>query len=228
MTEKIKKGDFVELTYTGRVKSNNEIFDLNDEKVAKENNLHNPKMKYEPTVVCVGRREVIEGLDDALDGKHEGEEFEISIVPEKAFGKRDSKLYQLVNAAKFKKSEMTPVPGMSVTINNMPAIIRSVSGGRIMVDFNHPLAGKEVSYKVRVGKLVRDPQRQVASILKVLINRDVKVTVEGEKASVDFEVPEQIAKEVEKGICECVSAVKMVEFKKPAAKKELSKKEQEE
>ncbi len=218
MAEKIKKGDFVELTYTGRIAATKEIFDLNDEKVAEKVRLHQKGEKYEPAVICVGRRNVIEGLDDALEGKQEGDGFEVTIPAEKAFGKRDPKLCQLVNASKFKGDNMRPYPGMQITVNNMPALVRSVSGGRIMVDFNHPLAGKDVLYQVTVGKLVTEPKRQVENLLKMLLQlKDVKVDVEGDLAKVDLEIPEMLAPQLEKSILECVKGLKKVEFKKPSS-----------
>ena len=44
----IKKGDFIEMDFIGKIKETNDIFDLTNEKEAKANNLFNPKAKYGP------------------------------------------------------------------------------------------------------------------------------------------------------------------------------------
>ena len=65
----IKKGDFVELEYMGRLKETNEIFDLTNAEDAKKNNVYNDKLKYSSKVVCVGNNILVKGLDEFLEGK---------------------------------------------------------------------------------------------------------------------------------------------------------------
>src|SRR3989344_5225405 len=91
MMAKIKKGDFIELDYTARIKLNNQIFDLTSEDVAKKNNIFNPKSKYKPLIICVGDLDVIPGLDESLVGKETGKEYKIEVGFDKAFGKKDTK-----------------------------------------------------------------------------------------------------------------------------------------
>ncbi|MEM4266845.1 MAG: FKBP-type peptidyl-prolyl cis-trans isomerase, partial [Candidatus Nanoarchaeia archaeon] len=63
----VKLYDFIEINYVGRFKDNNQIFDLTDAKIAKENNF-NPKLNFKPVIICVGNGDVVKGLDDALVG----------------------------------------------------------------------------------------------------------------------------------------------------------------
>ena len=75
----IKKGDFIEIEYTGRLKEEGFVFDTTDEKIAKEHDLYNSKAAYGPLTICVGEHHVIHGLDEALIGKEKGSyEFIIS------------------------------------------------------------------------------------------------------------------------------------------------------
>ena len=62
----IKKGDFVELDYTAKVKEGNFVFDTTSAAVAKETSSFNPKFKYQPIIICVGEQQLIKGLDAAL------------------------------------------------------------------------------------------------------------------------------------------------------------------
>ena len=68
----VKKGDFIELDFIGRLKENNKIFDLTDEKVARDNNIYNPEVRYKPIVICVGEKNVVPSLDKSLEGKETG------------------------------------------------------------------------------------------------------------------------------------------------------------
>ena len=68
----IKKGDFIELDYTGRLKDDKIVFDTTVEETAKASNVYNDKFKYKPTIICVGEAHLIKGLDDFLIGKNPG------------------------------------------------------------------------------------------------------------------------------------------------------------
>ncbi|MFH0752761.1 MAG: peptidylprolyl isomerase [archaeon] len=212
---KIKKGDFVKIKYVGRLKDDNYIFDLNDEEVAKKENIYNDKVEYKPFTVCVGQKDVVKGLDEALVGKEPKEKFSVELQPEDAFGKKDPKFMQLVSAKKFKEKNMRPYPGMPITINNTPGIVKTVSGGRIMVDFNHPLASREVKYDVEILEVVTDDAEKVKAIAEMHLGmKNPKVTVEGNVAKIDNEFPEQLHVPVGKSIIERVPTLKKVEFKK--------------
>ena len=56
----------------------------------------------------------------------------------------------------FKKQGMKPEVGMAITSDGTTGIIRSVSGGRVRVDFNHELAGKNLEYDIKVIKVIDD------------------------------------------------------------------------
>lgn len=212
---KVKKGDFVSIRYVGRVRGTNHVFDLNDDEVARKEGIYNGKAVYKPLAVCVGQKDVVKGLDEALVGKEVGKKFAVELKPEDAFGRRDPKFMQLVSASKFKDQDMQPFPGMQVTVNDTPGIVKTISGGRILVDFNHPLAGKEVRYEVEVLKVVTDDAEKVKSIAELHLGmRDPKVAVENGIARIDHEFPEQLVQAVEKSIIERVPSLKKVEFRK--------------
>ena len=65
------------------------------------------------------------------------------------FGKRKPELIRLVKISEFRKRGINPIPGLIVNINGFPAVILSVSGGRVLVDFNNPLAGKKIKIVVK-------------------------------------------------------------------------------
>lgn len=196
MTETIKKKDFVEVDYTGKL-TEGLVFDTTVEKVAKENNLHSPNMKYSPTIICVGEKQIIPGLDEELEGKEIGKEYTVTLPPEKAFGKRDIKNMKIVPAGTFKEHKIEPRPGLQVEIDGEMGTITKVSGGRIIVNFNHPLAGKEVIYTFKVNRKIEDDKEKAAVFLSSVLRipkENITVEVKENKATVTLpaDLPVQI------------------------------------
>lgn len=191
---KLQKGDFVEIEYTGRLKDSNEVFDTTDEAVAKSNNLHNPKIKYGPLIICIGQRDVLKGLDDQLEGKETEKTYTLTLQPENAFGKKQAKLIQLIPTSKFTKNNIKPFPGLQVNADGMLGIIKTVSGGRTLVDFNHPFSSKEILYDLKINKIITDDKEKVSSIVELLgRNKPKEVTINEKKATVKTEdLPPQI------------------------------------
>ena len=154
MAEIIKKHDFVELEYTGKLKDSGMIFDTTDEGIAKKENIYNKNMIYGALVICVGEAQILKGLDEQLEGKEIGKQITVDISPEQGFGKKDASLLKLVPMTLFKKQDIMPMPGLQVNIDGAIGTIRTVTGGRIIVDFNHPLSGKYLIYEVKVNKKI--------------------------------------------------------------------------
>jgi len=194
---KIKKGDFIEIDYIGKLAFNNQIFDLTDEKLAKENKLYDNKMKYGPIIICVGERNVIAGLDDELINKEIGQEIKVTLKPEQAFGKKNPKLIKTISKGAFKKQEMDPYPGMQIQLGNALAIVRNVSGGRVIVDMNHPLAGRELIYEVKIHKKVDDSKEKVSCLLRfgmMLSEKHYSLEIKEKivEITVDRVIPEEV------------------------------------
>jgi len=210
----IKIKDFVEIEYTGKIKEDNIVFDTTSEKIAKENNMFNENVDYGPVVVCVGQEHVLKGIDNVLVGKEPGE-FKIDLKPEEAFGKKDAKLIQLIPSSKFKQQKIQPVPGLQVNIDGIFGIIKTASGGRTLVDFNHPLSGKELSYDVKVNKIVNDDNEKVKAYLKLVYSiKDCEVKIEEGNAKVEVktELNQKVKEEANKKITEAIPTIKKVEF----------------
>src|SRR3989344_6672949 len=151
---KTKLGDFIEIDYIGKIKEENIIFDLTDENTAKQNNLYHEGHVYKPIVICLGKKDLVKGLDNFLIDKEQNKEYEVEIQPEDAFGKKNQELIKLLPTSVFTKQNIQPYPGLHVNLNNLTAIIKTVSGGRTLVDFNHPLAGKTLTYKIKINKII--------------------------------------------------------------------------
>ncbi len=200
----IKKNDVVTIKYTGRVKKSGRVFDTTSEKIAKENNVWNKKIVYCPVTIITGQGFLIPGLDEELEGKKVGESFSAEIPPEKAFGKKRSELIKLIPGRMFKKQDVKPSPGMSVMVDNSPGTIVTVSPGRVVVDFNHPLAGKVLEYDVEVVEKVTSPKKIVDSILVFLFGEEHGFSVEKKKKKIIIKCDKEIKESLQKKIKELV------------------------
>ncbi len=191
----IKEKDFVELDYTGRLHGTGDVFDTTDEKVAKDNKLHDQNATYRPVIICVGKGHLIRGIDEQLVGKEVGKSYTFAVEPEKAFGKKNPKLLKLMSAAQFRKQEIAPQLGLQVSVDGRLGTIRSVTGGRVVVDFNHPLAGRALDYEVKVLRKVSSKEEQGKALMKFLFGQE-PVSVEAKEkklvVTLQTEVPAQL------------------------------------
>ena len=177
---------FYRVEYTGKIKRTGDVFDTTDEEVAEEEGIHNEKMEYGPRDLT-SEEELIEGVMEQLEEMEEGEEKEFTVPPEKGYGKRDPSKVEMVPKKDFEDTEVTPMPGMQVILDGQPAKIQTVSGGRVRVDFNNPLAGKDLEYKMKVLKVFEKDEEKA----KVLIKEELPVSEE------EIRTQEQMEKETE-------------------------------
>jgi FKBP-type peptidyl-prolyl cis-trans isomerase 2 len=180
----IKKGDFVELEFIGRNLGNNEVFDTN---VLEEAKKANPDMKeVRPLVICVGQGMVVKGFDESLEGKEIGKKYALKVEPEKAFGKRYSNLIKLVPMKFFLQQKIYPQPGMTLALDDALVKVISVSGGRVMVDFNNPLAGKEIEYEFTIKRTVEDARERANSLQRFFFGQEFEFDVDETSKKIVF------------------------------------------
>ncbi|MBS3145087.1 peptidylprolyl isomerase [Candidatus Woesearchaeota archaeon] len=211
----IKKGDFVEIDYMGKLKETGDVFDVTSAEVAKQHKIYNPKAHYHSQIICVGEKQVVSGLDAALVNKEEKKTFTVELSPEIAFGKKDPKLMQLVPLQTFHKQQINPFPGLQLNLNGTLGTVRSVSGGRVVVDFNHPLAGRNVLYEVTVKRLVTNDAEKLHGMMHTLFQRDISCTVQEHKAHIDLPLQNEMQKHVIDHIKRLIPALQEVTFSQP-------------
>lgn len=199
----LQEGDFVKIDFTGSISETQEVFDTTKKDVAQEHNIQTQKVDYEPITICIGQGHVLPGLDKALVGKKEQEEFEVKLAPEDAFGKKDAKSIKLMPKKVFDKQQIRVQPGAQVTIDDMPATIKSISGNRVVVDFNHQLAGHELTYQIHTHKKVTDKKTQVETIVENTLRAPADVTIKETSATVKF--PIELPKKIQEKLTELIT-----------------------
>ena len=161
--EKIKKDDFIELEFTSKL-ADGTIFDTNIKEDTKKANLTIDTKKIKPFILSVGNNMIIKGLDKSLEEKEIGKKYIEKFQPEDAFGKRDKQLIKMISLTQFTAQKINPQRGMQLNLDGQLVRILSVSGGRVLVDFNNPLAGKEVTYEFKIKRKVTEQKEKINAL----------------------------------------------------------------
>ena len=212
-------GDFIYINYIGRIKDSGEIFDLTKEDIAKKKGIHNPKFKYGPVPIIVDANFILPGLNEGLKGMKVGEKKTIEIPPEKAFGERNAELMKVIPESKFKEQGLDAKPGSVVTMNRINGRIVSVDGGRVKVDFNHPLAGKTLEYELEIKEKIKNKDEKIKAVVYYFtgLEKDgVATTIKEKEVEIDINKKVDILREVKRKISstiiEWVKDVERVKF----------------
>lgn len=174
--EKIQNKDFIELEYTGRIK-NGEIFDTNISEDAKK---LNSKLEVKPIIICIGQNMILPAIDSFLVEKELGT-YTLELTPEKAFGIRQKDMIKVMPVSIFFKHQIRPVVGETFYFDNMTGKVAAISGGRVIVDFNHPLSGKDVVYELKILRKIESIEEKAKSLVNYLFRQDIPCKVEGKK-----------------------------------------------
>ncbi|MBS7620132.1 FKBP-type peptidyl-prolyl cis-trans isomerase [Candidatus Bathyarchaeota archaeon] len=163
----VSKGDFILVELTGRVAETNEIFDTTSEEEAKSSGIYSEQEKYGPRLIVVGEKWIPEGVDKRLEGLKVGEEALIEIPPGEAFGERDATNIRTVPYRLLRSKGINPSLGSQIEFEGRRATVRSVGAGRVQLDYNPPLAGRNVTYKLKIVKRFETDDEK----LRVLLSR---------------------------------------------------------
>jgi peptidylprolyl isomerase len=140
---KIKAGDIVSISYIGELE-NGEIFDTTDDKGI--------------ITIKIGERKILKAIEENLLGMKEGEEKEIILTPDKAFGTFKDYLQISVERNTVDKIKKDIKIGDPVVLTEksgkeIKGIISKVNEESVIIDMNHPLAGRTVIYKVKIESI---------------------------------------------------------------------------
>ena len=136
----VKEGDTITVEYTGTLEDGT-VFDSSD--------------KHEkPFQFIVGEGDIIKGFDQAVVGMKVGEEKEVKIPPENAYGQYKSELVKDLPRNVFPETQDIE-PGMMFMMalpdsRQVPIRIAKVNEEQVTVDLNAPLAGKTLFFKIKI------------------------------------------------------------------------------
>jgi FKBP-type peptidyl-prolyl cis-trans isomerase 2 len=137
-----KNGDTVKVHYTGKL-DDGTVFDSSESR--------------EPLKFTLGEGQVVAGFEEAVTGMDTGESKTFRIPAEKAYGPRSEDMVVQVDRDKL-DADMVPKPGELWQIsrdNEDPIIVMvtEVDEETVTLDANHPLAGKDLTFEIRVEEI---------------------------------------------------------------------------
>lgn len=108
----------------------------------------------EPASLIIGDGNLPEGFESCIYGLVEGDQKTFTVLPEKAFGQHNPSNVQLLSRADFSNIEDLE-EGMIIGFTDksgteLPGVIATIDERQITVDFNHPLAGRTLTFKVEI------------------------------------------------------------------------------
>lgn len=152
--EKIQPGKYVELGY--------DLYEINPQ--GEETLVHQTSQDDPERIIFGVTRGVIEPLEHAIDGLGVGGEFDVTVKADKAFGPYDPEQVATLPRdifevdGKFDSEVIKPgaaLPMMTAEGFRITGLVKEVADSNVIMDFNHPLAGKNVRFKGKIT-LVRD------------------------------------------------------------------------
>jgi FKBP-type peptidyl-prolyl cis-trans isomerase 2 len=140
----IKNGDRIKIEYKGTLEDGT-VFDSSERLGT-------------PMEFTVGAGHVIKGIENAVVGMEKGEEKKVKLQPPEAFGEYKPQLVQKVSRDQFPK-EIEPKPGLEVNVtepngNKIPGKVLEVTEEAVIIDMNHPLAGKVLDFNIKTVDIV--------------------------------------------------------------------------
>ena len=137
--ETIENGKLVTLHYTGTLEDG-QVFDTSEGK--------------DPLSFVVGEKKMIPGFEKNILGMQVGEEKEFTLQPEEAYGQYNEQLKQKVPRANIPQDIEVKI-GTMLALKDpqgrmFPAKVIEIAGEEVVLDLNHMLAGKTLTFKVKI------------------------------------------------------------------------------
>ncbi len=188
----LQKSDFILIDYVAKVKETGEIFDTTIEETAKKEHLYKEGDVYEPKLVVIGENWVLKPLDESLTTMEIAKPTVVEIAPEKAFGQRDPEKVKRVPLKQLLARDITPSVGLRIEYSGKNATVRAIGAGRVLLDFNPPLAGKTLLYDVTIKKKLDTIEEKITALIHRRIPNveEKKFEFTSKPKTVTIEMPE--------------------------------------
>ncbi|MCY1296139.1 FKBP-type 16 kDa peptidyl-prolyl cis-trans isomerase [compost metagenome] len=107
----------------------------------------------QPATFKVGDGSLLPGFEAALYGLKAGDKRTLQVEPENGFGQPNPQNVQVMPRGQFKDMELSE--GLLVIFNDaanaeLPGVVKAFDDAQVTIDFNHPLAGKTLSFQVEI------------------------------------------------------------------------------
>lgn len=150
----VESGDVIKIDYTGSADETG-IFDTSIEETAKEAWTYNPQRTYEPLEFTVWAGMMIPGMESGVVGMKLNEEKTLVIPPEDGYGQWTEDRVQELPLSNFEEAGITPTVWEMYNFWIAQWKVLEINEETVKLDFNNPLAGKTLTFKVKVQEIIK-------------------------------------------------------------------------
>jgi len=188
-----EEGSFLLVDFTAKVQETGELVDTTNADTAKEMKGFDERQAYEPRLFILGAGGIPKGLENRLKEATVNEQYEINVAPEEGYGQRDPTKVRVYPIRKFAGVRNLDV-GARVDIDGKIGTIKTISSGRVSVDFNPPLAGKTLTYSFKVVSKIEDDLGKANAILNRRFPKPKEgaITAEISESIVTVKLPQEM------------------------------------
>jgi FKBP-type peptidyl-prolyl cis-trans isomerase SlyD len=114
----------------------------------------------DPLIYIQGTHQIVPALEKALEGKAVGDTVEVSIDPRDGYGERNEEAFQEVGKSQVPEEARkvdTVLQGQDKEGGVVNARVAEVRDETLLLDFNHPLAGKTLQFSVKILNIQEQP-----------------------------------------------------------------------
>ena len=107
----------------------------------------------EPFKFVQGERQIVPGLETALEGLKVGDKKEVKVKPEDGYGAVDPAAFQEVEKSRIPPEALvvgTPLEGRDPSGRPIRAKVSEIKESTVVLDMNHPLAGKTLLFEIKI------------------------------------------------------------------------------
>ncbi len=132
--------------------SNNQVVSMEYE-VKVEGNIVDSNVNQEPLEFTFGSGQIIPGLESRIADLSEGESASIVVPASEAYGEYNEEAMQKIPKEQFEGIELSiglPLQGQGPDGNPIQVVVKDILDDEVLIDFNHPLAGKELNFSISI------------------------------------------------------------------------------
>ncbi|MGV9202896.1 MAG: helix-hairpin-helix domain-containing protein [Promethearchaeia archaeon] len=239
----VEEGDFILVKITGRTRKG-QVFRVSSEEDAKKAGIYDEEKAqqghYSPEFVIVGEEGFVnEGLTETIKEMTYFEKKSVRIPPAKAFGKRDPKKLERMGIGKYRRANDGKAPeiGQEFVKKTQQGAqrgrVRQIAQGKVLIDYNHPLAGQPVDYNLEIVDKIEEFEEKIKYFI---MNKNIpeqavdgfEIDYDKEDKSLTLEIPRMllfqnltyvkfgIAMDLQKHMSDKIGDVRFVEvYEKP-------------
>jgi len=188
-----EEGAFLLIELTAKVQETEEIIDTTDENTAKEAKVFNEAEVYSPRLFILGSDDAPKPLTEALKQAEPGSKNQVIVPPEQGYGPRDPSKVRVFPLRRFADVRDLDV-NSKVEVDGKIGVVKSITSGRVSVDFNPPLAGRTIVYDVELLSTVQGDLERIRALIGRRFPRVDADTIATklEDSMVEIRLPEEV------------------------------------